>query len=94
MGGVFMSPDRLRFRPLAETVALMRQLGVVSLSVEGLVLSLGPKTQVSEPPAAETPVDPAFDDSPCHCGHPRLTEHGDGGLCLHACSLEVCRTTR
>lgn len=79
---------------IRDTVALMRELNIVSLNYEGLQLTLAPqetKLLINDKVSDDAPVDiPIFGSSNCQCGHP-FAQHTDSG-CLGGCALEACIT--
>ena len=74
-----------------EYVALMRELGVSALTVDGVSITLGAA------PIAATPMMPVGDDvtaeqKSCHCPHEDWQHDSVSGVCLEGCHPSKCLT--
>lgn len=80
-----MTPaDTHTIEMVAALADVARKKGIRSLTVDGLVLEMGPLDVPAKPDPKQ------FETDQCACGH-GLHEH-QGGLCLRGCDVSRCVT--
>ena len=76
-----MTLKELESAPLEESIPLLRKLGVSSIKLDNIAISLSdtffPVGEAKEGPSLPKEIE-------CVCDHP-LTDHSPEGYCLHGC---------